>query len=128
MKERERESYRQALTHHSTDVLSFGFGTMPRITTQVKKRISELEATKDDEAFELEFDENGLPIRGEARPQTLTADRIAALQRRYGTEDASGEEKEGDDETRSVARSVLSENRGTSFVVAMVFVCMRGGE
>jgi hypothetical protein len=96
----------------------------------VKKRIAELEATKDDEAFEMEFDENGLPInnpRGER--QTLTADRIAALQRRYGVDDAGGGggglDKFGgddDDETRSVARSVLSENRDLGAVSEFMII------
>ena len=65
-----------------------------------------MEAIQDDDNFETNFDENGLPIRGEARPQTLTADRIAALQRRFGVDDC--------DDT--LAGSVLSENRDLAAV------------
>jgi hypothetical protein len=77
-----------------------------------------LEAIQDDDNFETNFDENGLPIRGEARPQTLTADRIAALQRRFGVDDCDDTlaEESYIDETRSVARSVLSENRDLAAV------------
>jgi hypothetical protein len=69
----------------------------------VKARIAELEQMPDeDEEFEKQE-----VLRGENRAQTLTAERINALQEKYGVQ----EEKDEDDETRSVAQSLLSENK-----------------
>jgi hypothetical protein len=48
-------------------------------------------------------------MRGENRPMSLTADKISALQKKYGV--VPEEAKDDNDETRSVALSVLSENK-----------------
>eukprot|EP00614_Pseudopedinella_elastica_P015030 CAMPEP_0172583386 /NCGR_PEP_ID=MMETSP1068-20121228/3011_1 /TAXON_ID=35684 /ORGANISM="Pseudopedinella elastica, Strain CCMP716" /LENGTH=376 /DNA_ID=CAMNT_0013377153 /DNA_START=248 /DNA_END=1378 /DNA_ORIENTATION=+ len=76
---------------------------------QVKKRIVELEAMKDEE---FEEEEEKEAKRGENRPTTLTAEKIAALQKKFGVSSAPAQAKDSeDDETRSVAASVLSENK-----------------
>jgi len=66
----------------------------------VKKRIEELEAVATDEDYER-FEQ-----RGQSRPQTMLT--MAALEKKYGKAD---DEEKGNDETRSVAMSALSENR-----------------
>merc|ERR1719231_94270 len=69
---------------------------------QVKSRIKELEVMDEEQVAADE-------IRGEARAHTLTAESIARLQAKYGQISADEEEKPEDD-ARSVARSVLSDN------------------
>lgn len=75
---------------------------------QVKSRILELETMDEDQVAAEE-------VRGEARPHALTAESIARLQAKYGQSLGGGgaaadDDKPVDDDARSVARSVLSDN------------------
>jgi len=67
---------------------------------QVKARIEELEVMGDEEYEAKE-------VRGEARPHTLTAEKIAQLQAKYGV----SVDEQKDEDTMSVASRVLSENK-----------------
>lgn len=72
----------------------------------VKARIAELEAAADDDEEFERFEQSTAAKGGK-----LTAGKIEALQRKFGVS-SSEEKKDDDDETKSVAMSVLSENRG----------------
>lgn len=72
---------------------------------QVKARIGELEIMADEEYEASE-------VRGEARPHTLTAEKIAQLQAKYGV----SVDEDKDEDTMSVASRVLSENKGLGAV------------
>ena len=76
----------------------------------VKARIAELEAAADDDEEFERFEQSTAAKGGK-----LTAGKIEALQRKFGVS-SSEEKKDDDDETKSVAMSVLSENRLVALV------------